>query len=170
MDAFCILFLPNSQARNYLHTVMNNLGKSRHLSFVPNLRGKVFSLLPLSMMLAVYFSVDTLYQALKFLYMSGLLRVLIKNAFGISQMHFLPLSLSLSVSLSLSLSFSLSLTPSSFPLLAKGLSIALILSKNQLQLLLLSLVFLCYLLHLFLVSSTFFSFTYIMFHLLFFFQ
>ena len=37
-------------------TMLNRSGKTRHLCLVPNLRGKAFSFLPLSIMLAVGFS------------------------------------------------------------------------------------------------------------------
>ena len=48
-------------ARTY-STMLNSIGESRHPCLVPDLSGKVFSLLPLNKMLAVYFSTDALYQ------------------------------------------------------------------------------------------------------------
>lgn len=60
-DAFNLFFLPTEVTRT-ASNMLNKNGKSRYPCLIPDLRGKAFSILLLSLMLAIGFFVDGLYK------------------------------------------------------------------------------------------------------------
>lgn len=58
----------NETFKNLFSAMLNKSGDSKCLCFVPNLRKKVFSLSPLSIMLSVRFFIGNLYQVEEVLY------------------------------------------------------------------------------------------------------
>ena len=71
-------------ARAFISGMLSRSDTSRHPCFVPDLKGKAFTLSPLRMMLAVGFSLTSFYQVEKFPVASSLLNVFIITLININ--------------------------------------------------------------------------------------
>ena len=90
LDLFIYLFILFAMARTY-NTMLNKSGESRHTCLVPELRGNIFSFLPLSMMLELGLLYMAFFMLKGFASIVILLRILSQMNVEFCQKYFLHL-------------------------------------------------------------------------------